>query len=133
MQQELAEKRLLLKGQIETVQKEIRKKELYQELLKRKTDCKDRMAAHESWLLEEKRKEQELKETAEKAEKALETRGAQVEAELLQIKSLLPDYEELENLEGRLKRAETDRKKLENVQNFWQEKRKNRKRRSRRT
>ena len=125
VQQELAEKRLLLKGQTETVQKEIRKKELYQELLKRKTDCKDRMAAHESWLLEEKRKEQELKETAERAEKALETRGAQVEAELLQIKSLLPDYEELENLEGRLKRAEMDRKKLENVQNFWQEKRKN--------
>ncbi len=55
----------------------------------------------------------------------METRGAQVEAELLQIKSLLPDYEELENLEGRLKRAEADRKKLENVQNFWQEKRKN--------
>ena len=125
VQQELAEKQLLLKGQTETVQKEIRKKELYQELRKRQTDCKDRMAAHESWLLEEKRKEQELKEAAERAAKALETRGAQVEAELLQIKSLLPDYEELENLEGRLKRAETERKKLENVQNFWQEKRKN--------
>ena len=82
------------------------------------------MAAHESWILEKKLQEQELRKAAEEAAKALETRGAQVEAELLRIQSLLPDYQELENLEGRLKKAEADRKKLESASDFWQEKRK---------
>ncbi|MFQ9393805.1 MAG: hypothetical protein ACLR2E_06345 [Lachnospiraceae bacterium] len=71
-----------------------------------------------------KLQEQELRRAAEEAAKALETRGAQVEAELLRIQSLLPDYQELENLEGRLKKAEADRKKLESASDFWQEKRK---------
>ena len=39
-----------------------------------------------------KLQEQELRKAAEEAAKALETRGAQVEAELLRIQSLLPDY-----------------------------------------
>lgn len=63
-------------------------------------------------------------EQRRRRQKALETRGAQVEAELLRIQSLLPDYQELENLEGRLKKAEADRKKLESASDFWQEKRK---------
>lgn len=124
VQQDFSEKLALLKEQKKTVQDEIGKKELYQELQSRKINCGERMAAHESWILEKKLQEQELRKAAEEAAKALETRGAQVEAELLRIQSLLPDYQELENLEGRLKKAEADRKKLESASDFWQEKRK---------
>ena len=124
VQQDFSEKLAFLKEQKEAVQKEIRKKEIYQELQNRKTDCGNRMAAHEIWLREEKIREQELQKAAEEAAKALENRGTQVEAELLRLQSLLPDYEELENFEGRLKRAEADRKKLESARDFWQEKRK---------
>ena len=97
-QQDFSEKLALLKEQKKTVQDEIGKKELYQELQSRKINCGERMAAHESWILEKKLQEQELRKAAEEAAKALETRGAQVEAELLRIQSLLPDYQELENL-----------------------------------
>ena len=91
VQQDFSEKLALLKEKKKTVQDEIGKKELYQELQNRKINCGERMAAHESWLLEKKLQEQELRKAAEEAAKALETRGAQVEAELLRIQSLLPD------------------------------------------
>ena len=81
VQQDFSEKLALLKEQKKTVQDEIGKKELYQELQSRKINCGERMAAHESWILEKKLQEQELRKAAEEAAKALETRGAQVEAD----------------------------------------------------
>ena len=52
VQQDFSEKLALLKEQKKTVQDEIGKKELYQELQSRKINCGERMAAHESWILE---------------------------------------------------------------------------------